>query len=143
MDAVNKFVHICINAFWPPKQFLKFGLVGASNTLISLGTYYLLVHLGVYYILANTIAFAISVCNAYFWNSRYVFTKRKGGNRKYFVKTVTAYGVTVLLSTGALYLLVDCWGVSQLVAPIIGLCITIPLNFLINKFWTFREAGQE
>lgn len=126
-------------------QFIKFGLVGVSNTLISLGTYYLCVYvLHMHYQLANLLGFIISVTNAYFWNSRYVF---KMGKRRSFTehlktysRTVTAYGATYLLSTALLWLWVDMLGISEAIAPVINLLITIPLNFLINKFWTFRKA---
>ncbi|MEG2931919.1 MAG: GtrA family protein [Ruthenibacterium sp.] len=31
------------------------------------------------------------------------------------------------------------WGVSEWIAPVINLVITIPLNFILNKFWTFKQ----
>jgi len=127
------------------KQFTKFGLVGISNTLISLGTYYALLALGVFYILANIIAFFVSVCNAYFWNSRYVFRKAgdsdekaKSGEAKPFMKTVTAYGFSFLLSTALLFLMVDIIGISEWIAPLITFCITIPTNFLLIKNWALK-----
>ena len=36
-------------------QFIKFGIIGVSNTLINIGIYYILVFVGVHYIIANTI----------------------------------------------------------------------------------------
>jgi len=119
------------------KQFLKFGFVGISNTLIALTVYYILIYRGVYYIAASVIAFVVSVCNAYFWNSRYVFSKKDDG-AKSFAKTFLAYGSTGLLSIALAFCMVDILHISQWVAPLINLCITIPLNFLLNKFWAFR-----
>ncbi len=129
-------------------QFIKFGLVGVSNTLISLGVYYLCVNLlDMHYQLANLLGFVISVTNAYYWNSRYVFkmgTHRTFGEHlRTYAKTVTAYGGTYLLSTGLLWLWVDVVGISENIAPLINLCITIPLNFIINKLWTFRKKPAE
>ena len=69
------------------KQFIRFGLVGVSNTLISLGVYYLLYFLGVHYLIANTIGFIISVFNAYYWNNKYVFKKTQDAHLKPFMKT--------------------------------------------------------
>ena len=120
------------------KQFIKFGIVGVSNTLIALGTYYLLLYLGVHYLISNAVAFILSVCNAYFWNSRYVF-KVKSKSVVPFIKVFTVYTCTGLLSTGSLYFWVDILRISQWIAPLINLCITVPLNFLLNKFWAFRE----
>ena len=120
------------------KQFLKFGIVGISNTLISLAIYYILVYLGVHYLIANIVAFVISVCNAYFWNCRYVFTEKNTKSYKVLGKTFLAYGSTFVLSTALLFVMVDVLGISYWLAPLINLCFTVPLNFLINKFWAFR-----
>ena len=120
------------------KQFIKFGLVGVSNTLISLGIYYLLYFLGAHYLIANTVGFIISVFNAYYWNNKYVFEKTQDGHLKPFMKTFLAYGTTFLLSTVLLFVLVQCAGVSEIMAPIICLVVTTPINFFVNKFWAFK-----
>ena len=122
-------------------QFLKFGIVGISNTLIGLGGYYLLIYLGVNYILANIIAFVAGTCNAYFWNSRYVFKKTDNGTVKPLVKTFITYGSTLLLGTGLLFIMVEILKISQWIAPLINLCVTIPCNFLLTKFWVFRKKA--
>jgi len=125
-------------SFWVVvKQFIKFGIVGVSNTLIFLVIYYCLVYFGVHYLIANLIAFILSVVNAYFWNSRFVF-KGKDFTVQRVINVYAAYGLTALLSTGLLYLQVDIIGISNLIAPIINLFITIPLNFLLNKLWVFK-----
>lgn len=123
-------------------QFIQFGLVGVSNTAISYGTYALLVYLGVPYILANVIAFVVSVLNSFFWNNRFVFKKDSNESRstiKTLIKTFISYGMTgLILSNVLLILLVEKFGMSKYIAPLIILIITIPLNFLLNKFWAFR-----
>lgn len=120
------------------KQFIKFGLVGVSNTLISLGTYYLLYFWGVNYLIANTAGFVISVLNSYYWNNKYVFKKTQNGNLKPLIKTFMSYGVTFLLSTALLFVMVQCAKISEVIAPVITLVITIPINFIMNKFWAFK-----
>ena len=55
-------------------------------------------------------------------------------------KTYVSYGGTSLLSVILLWVEVNLFGVSKAVAPIVNLIITIPLNFLINKFWTFKNG---
>ena len=120
------------------KQFIKFGLVGLSNTAISMSLYYALVYLGVNYLVANLIGFMISVLNSYYWNNRYVFNKTEEGHLKPILKTYMAYGSTLLLSTFLLYMMVQQLGISQWIAPLLNLAITIPINFLINKLWAFR-----
>lgn len=122
-------------------QFIKFGIVGASNTVISLIIYYLCLYIGLNYILSNSIAFIISVLNAYYWNQKYVFknnSKKKTFTIKALVRVFTSYGSTFLLGTVLLILWIDCLHISEFLAPLINLCITIPLNFILNKFWAFR-----
>lgn len=125
-------------------QFFKFGVVGLSNTLISLCVYEACVHwLGMYYLAANALGLVISVVNAYYWNNRCVFGQGvKRTPRQHavmYLKSLTAYGGTFLLDSLLLILWVEALGVSEALAPVFNLLITIPLNFLVNKFWTFRK----
>lgn len=119
-------------------QFIKFGMVGVSNTLISLLIYYALIYFNTDYVISNTIGFVVSVLNAYYWNNKYVFNKSDGGNLKPLIKTFASYGATFILSTILLIIMVDYLSISQILAPILNLIITIPLNFLLNKFWAFK-----
>lgn len=124
-------------------QFFKFGIVGVSNTLISLGVYWMCFYLlHMHYQLSNLIAFVVSVTNAYYWNSKYVF---KSGEKRTFrehikayIKAFLSYGSTYLLSAALLYIWVDRLHVSEGIAPLINLLVTIPLNFILNKKWAFR-----
>ena len=125
-------------------QFIKFGLVGVSNTLISLGVYWLCFYgFGWHYQLSNVLSFVVSVSNAYYWNSRYVF--RSGERRtpaahvRAYLKAFVSYGSTFLLSTALLTLLVEACGIPAGIAPLVCLLVTIPLNFVLNKYWAFRS----
>ena len=123
-------------------QFIKFGVVGVSNTLISLAVYYLIlwIHADLY-LLGNVLGWVVSVANAFFWNNKFVFTSSQSDWRtalKKLGKTYVSYGATFVLSTVLLYLEVDVLHWSAVISPILNLLITIPLNFLLNKFWAFR-----
>lgn len=124
-------------------QFIKFGIVGFSNTLISLAVYYILVFLGWNYLLANTMCFLISVCNAFFWNYRYVFKdKTETSIPKSFSKVFITYGISYLVSTFLIWLMVDILHISEWLAPLIRLVVTVPLNFVLNKLWAFRKREK-
>jgi len=134
-------------SFWHfVSQFIKFGIVGVSNTVISLSTYYVLVYFGVHYMFANAVGFAMGLFNSYFWNSRYVFSlkKRSEGNKalrkelRVFCKMAAVYGVVLLWGSGLLFVMVDILGISQLLAPVINVFATVPVSFLLNKLWAFR-----
>lgn len=122
-------------------QFFKFGIVGISNTLISLATYYLLVYLGVHYIIANTAGFLLSVCNAFYWNSKYVFKNSNETKGRAFIKVFLSYGGSFLLSTFIIFVLVDLLSISEWLAPILRLIVTVPLNFVVNKLWAFGDRS--
>ena len=63
------------------KQFIKFGFVGALNTIISLTIYYLFIWIDDgYYIIGNVIGFIVSTLNAYLLNSKFVFSKKTKQN---------------------------------------------------------------
>ena len=91
-------------------QFIKFGIVGISNTLIAYVTYSICVYIGIHYLIANAIGFFISVLNAYYWSDRFVFKKGEGESRSTIwtiAKTYIAYGSTgLLLASILLYLYV-------------------------------------
>ena len=130
-------------------QFVKFGIVGASNTVISYAinvlVLLLLKPLNVPwdYIAGNTVAFILSVLWSFYWNNKYVFTVEDGKSRnigRALLKTYISYGFTgIILNNILSYVWIILLGVSKYVAPIINLVISIPLNFIINKFWAFKS----
>lgn len=123
-------------------QFLKFGIVGLSNTLVSLAVYYVFLWVNPkLYLVGNVIGWVVSVANAYYWNNKYVFGDGQKGLRqtlKKLSKTYLSYGATFVLSTLLLYIEVDILSWSSVISPFVNLIITIPLNFLLNKFWAFH-----
>ena len=133
-------------------QFVKFGMVGASNTLISYGLNVLVLrilqpyHLSWDYVAGNVVAFILSVLWSFYWNNKYVFTKNDGESRnvwKTLLKTYVAYGFTGIVLTNVLsWVWIDLLGISKYVAPLINLVISIPLNFLINKLWAFKTESN-
>ena len=131
-------------------QFIKFGVVGLSNTLISYVLYsadmMLLFKLDILpqynYLVAQLTAFILSVLWSFYWNNRAVFSAGYGQNRSLWralIKTYVSYSFTGLfLSSILLILWINICGISEFIAPLINLVITVPLNFIMNKFWAFR-----
>lgn len=121
-------------------QFIKFGIVGCSNTLINLAVYYVCLYLGAHYLLAYTLGFLVSVCNAFYWNNKYVFENKQEKNLlKAFTKVFASYGISFLLSVFLMSIMVEILNISSVIAPILKLAITIPLNFGLNKVWAFKD----
>lgn len=129
-------------------QFIKFGIVGLSNTAISYAlniiTLLLMRPLNVAwdFVAGNTIAFVLSVLWSFYWNNRFVFTKQEGEKRAILpalLKAYVSYAFTGIVLNNILSALwIHVMGISKYIAPLLNLIISVPLNFLINKFWTFK-----
>ena len=131
-------------------QFVKFGIVGVSNTIIS----YLLYVISLFvlrtievspkidYLIAQFIGFVLSVLWSFYWNRKMVF---KADNDKVpwlqaLVKTYISYAFSGLfLSTVLSIIWVQLIGIDKMLAPILNLVISVPVNFILNKFWAFKE----
>ena len=135
-------------------QFVKFGIVGVSNTVISylLYTFSLLAmrHFGLFgdvdYLVATVIAFILSVLWSFYWNNKMVFVMEEGQSRnlwKALIKTYISYSFTGLFLNSILMVLwVQVFHISEFIAPIINLLISVPVNFIINKFWAFKTEDK-
>jgi len=122
-------------------KFWKFGIVGIANTAISYATYAIFVTLGMHYLLSGIIAFAVSMVNAFYWNNKHVFYENRE-NRSAIgsaLRMVVSYAFSgLLIGTSLLYVFVDIFEINEYIAPFFGLCVTVPLNFMLNRFWVFR-----
>ena len=131
-------------------QFIKFGIVGVSNTLVS----YLLNLLCLFlldkydvaydYVIANTVAFVLSVLWSFYWNERFVFTEKQDSyqsNRLVRLrKMCLSYGCTgIILNNVLSFLWISVLGISKVIAPLINSAVGVPINYVLNKKWTFEE----
>lgn len=129
-------------------QFFKFGVVGISNTIISYVLNVLVLFVMIPFefswdfIVGNIVAFVLSVLWSFYWNNRFVFSLRDGEQRKLgkaLLKTYISYGFTgIMLSNFLSWIWISIFDISKYVAPLINLVISVPLNFVINKFWAFK-----
>ena len=131
-------------------QFVKFGIVGVTNTVISYvlyaGSLLIMKNYEIFpgfdYLIAQVIAFVLSVLWSFYWNNKYVFKIGDGDVRSVWrslIKTYISYSFTGLfLSAILLVFWVRILGISEFLAPILNLIISVPLNFIINKFWAFK-----
>lgn len=126
-------------------QFVKFGMVGLSNTAITMITYTILVVAGVNYQIGNAIGYVAGVTNSFYWNNKYVFKAEEGVERSWFkayIKCFVSYLGGYFVSVVVLFLWVDVLNLNEYIAPFINLIITIPLNFILNKKWAFKDKKE-
>ncbi len=139
-----KSLHVCINdnkvvVFDWIKQVIRYGFVGLAGTLLSLAIYLPIVWIREdLYIFAYTTCFVVSVVFTYFLNNKFVFDKKEQGHVKPLIKAYISYGIGFLIGTVSLYVLVHFFEIPATIAPVLTLGVTVPINFLMNRFWTFK-----
>ena len=132
------------------RQFMKFGLVGASGVVVNLAVFNLTMwawswltgHQGgdlplAAEYLANALGFAVSVFSNYVINRRWTFRSTASKRRempRFYVVSATAYAVNLLVFHLCRVQLELPPNLSQLLAIA---CVT-PINFVFNKLWSFR-----
>ena len=123
-------------------EFVKFFLVGVSNTFLDLGVLNLLILIfsfgsGIYYSLFKAISFLVAVSNSYFWNRSWVFESKGKDVKKEGMKFF-------LVSVGGLIVNVT---IASLVVNLGGKILDLPFQILGNlgalgavvgsMFWNF------
>jgi putative flippase GtrA len=119
-------------------QFVKFGVVGVSNTLIFFAVYTLLwKEFGVWYVVASGIGFAVGAVNGFLWNRAWTFRGHVGDALtpvRWFVVQTSG----LLINLGLVYLFVDGLGLGKLSGQAATIVIVTVLTFFANRAWTFR-----
>jgi len=123
-------------------QFVKFGIVGVSNTLLTLFVYTLLLKVfGVWYLAASAIGFAVGAVNGFLLNRRWTFREHVGD-----AFTPVRWGIVQTcglgLNEGLLFLLVHDAGMDKLIAQVCATAVVTVTTFIANRAWTFRMRTQ-
>ncbi len=122
------------------RQFLLYALVGAANTLVTMGVLYVTRELaGWSGWLCYPLAYGAGAANGYFWSTRSVFRVRgtAGNLTRFLLVNVATLGV----NQGLMWLLADHWGVYSLLAQALVTPFTFIANYSLNKLWTFAQPG--
>lgn len=132
-------------------QFLKYGMVGAINTLLTLGVIFVCKSwLGIHPMVSNAIGYVAGVVNSFMWNKTWVFRSRNGYTRE-AIKFLVGFGLCYclqLLIVAALTYLTPMGGMQwdlgimvisgYGVATIVAMAAYTIANFLYNRLVTFR-----
>jgi putative flippase GtrA len=120
------------------RQFMKVGLVGASNTAISFVAYAGLIWFGLVYWLAGAIAFVLGAANGYMLNRRWTFASpdTTEARLRYLVVQLAGLGATTLL----LWLFVSSGTLARIEAYAAALPAVTLATFLANRGWVFRTV---
>ena len=123
-------------------QFVKFGMVGAINTILTLVIQWVFLALGFHYLVGSIVSFVITVIIAYVLNNIFSFRHENEDiiwSFKAFCKVVASYSVTgLIIANIGLWFWNDILYINPNLSPVLNLFITIPMNFILNKFWAYK-----
>ena len=129
-------------------QVFLFALVGFSSALVNLGIYNLVLwglqSFGLFpgfdFLVAQFFGFVISVAWAFFFNRRYVFRAPGAPWKESLIKVYITYSITGIGLSSLLSLLwIHVFHIPKEVVTILNDCLCFPVNFLLNKYWSFRK----
>ncbi|HEY7892546.1 MAG TPA: GtrA family protein [Solirubrobacteraceae bacterium] len=119
-------------------QFLKFGIVGISNTLLFFAVYFLLLKVFViWYVAASGIGFMVGATNGFILNRRWTFNGHVG-DALTPLRWIVVQSAGLAVNLGLVYLFVDDVGMEQLLGQVPATVIVTVLTFIANRAWTFR-----
>jgi len=123
------------------RQFVKFGVVGVTSTIIDWGIYLLLTrYAAMFYLTAKIISFSVSIFNSFFFNRRWTFQSKDPKKLHQFSKFLVVAAIGLGLNTLIMYLVVSRFKLHDIVGLILATAIVMFWNFLANKFYTFKES---
>ena len=119
-------------------QLMRFGLVGGSGYVVNLAVFAVLSGaVDLHHIAAAIGAFGVAVINNFWWNRHWTFDARDGHAgfqaARFFTVSLVGLGVNLVL----LELLVSGVELPELPAQALAVALTLPVNFIGNKLWTF------
>lgn len=123
------------------RQFIKFGIVGISSTVIDWGIYLIVTRIfGIYYLMAKILSFGVAVLNSYIWNRRWTFRSDDPQKLRQFIKFLTISIVGLVLNSTIMFIAVDKLKYHDIIGLVLATGIVTIWNFLANKFYTFRSG---
>jgi putative flippase GtrA len=124
-------------------EFIKYGLVGVSNTLLTYATYGLLVLIGVPYLVALLVGYIPGTVNSYLLNRHWTFEAGHLSHSRAATRFAAVQACAIVANSLLLYLFVHDLHVGKLLSQAILTVPVVLVTFFINRAWTFdRRAGD-
>lgn len=121
------------------KQFIKFAVVGVSNTAIDLGLLNLLLFYHWDTLVANTVAFLVASVNSFMWNKYWTFGDKTGNWKTQLPFYLIVVTVGVGISDAFIYIFSLIFGWDINIVKIASIAAVFLWNFLAPKFLIFKK----
>ncbi len=117
-------------------EFLRFLILGGTNTIVTYAIYLLLLR-WMRYEIAYSIGYAVGIVLAYALSAAFVF--RQPMRRRSAIRFPLVYLAQFLISLGLLRLAVEVIHIPQWLAFAFVVILTIPVTFLLSR-WVLRSG---
>jgi putative flippase GtrA len=117
------------------RQFVRFLVVGLSNTALSFVVYRLLLVASTPYVVAAPLAFAVGALNGYLLNRRWTFAAPDTTRARFLYVAFAALGAASL--TLLVLLFVRGAGLDRVEAYLVAIPPVTVATFAANRIWTF------
>jgi putative flippase GtrA len=125
------------------RHFVKYGIVGASNTLLTFVIYYILVRkLGVDYLVALVIGYFVGSLNSYILNRHWTFRAGHVAHATAGTRFAVVQISAILANLGLLYLFVHDLHIEKVAAQAILTIPVLAVTFFINRTWSFSHDAR-
>jgi putative flippase GtrA len=121
------------------RQFVKYGVVGASNTALTFVTYTVLEKLGINYLIALPLGYGVGSLNSYILNRHWTFRARDIAHTTTGRRFVVVQGVAIAANELLLYVFVHHLGIDKIAAQAILTVPVLAVTFFANRWWTFAR----
>jgi putative flippase GtrA len=120
-------------------QFIKFGIVGISNTLLTALTIWCLLkvlHCSDY--VSNLTGYIVGLLNSFIWNRKWTFKSKTKVSATLF-KFILTFVVSYLFQLGNLYLLLHFTHIDPYICQLLSIVVYTVINFILNRNYTFKN----
>lgn len=120
-------------------QFIKFGIVGISNTLLTALIIWILLkvlHCSDYF--SNFTGYIVGLLNSFIWNRKWTFESKTKVSATLF-KFILTFAICYILQLGNLYLLLHFTHIDSYICQLLSIVVYTIINFILNKNYTFKN----
>lgn len=145
-DLVEFFYNVWWLRLMSHRTFIKFAVTGLIGAVVNLGLFQILLELGVHALLASPIAIEMSIISNFLINNYWTFADRVMVGR-YYIRglkfNLVSLGTLTLNYATFVLLLMLFPNVPPVWLQGCGIVPAALLNYFVNSYYTFRDAGAE
>ncbi len=123
------------------RQFVKYGLVGASNTIVNFLVFSVGVTIGINDLLALVLGYTVGSLNSYVLNRHWTFRARDVAHTTAGSRFALVTGCAIAANLGLLYVFVHHLGIPDIPAQAILTLPVLAVTFPVNRWWSFAHRG--